>query len=65
MLNEDSDKATEQFKKRFSEKGFTVARMPNTADDYWEKQLDKDSEAVSDFVKTDLFDHIMGNKAKI
>jgi hypothetical protein len=60
MLDEDAEKMAKRFADKFYAKDFTMARSPNTEDDYTANKQERDTKAVLDFIGTALFDEIMG-----
>jgi hypothetical protein len=59
MLEKDAEAAAKRFMEKLGSGEFTMARSQNTADDYTATRQERDSKAVKDFVKTDLFQDIV------
>jgi hypothetical protein len=59
MLDKDGKAVADRLMKKLEDGGFVMARSVNTEEDYVTSKQDRDSEAVKDFVETDLFQDIM------
>jgi hypothetical protein len=59
MLDKDAKGAANRFMANLEGKQFTMARSQNTEDDYTATKQERDSSAIEEFVKTDVFQDIM------
>ena len=59
MIDKDAQAATERFMAKLKGNGFTMSRSQNNEEDYDKAKQERDSKAVEDFVKTDLFQYVM------
>ncbi|MDR2517783.1 MAG: hypothetical protein LBD13_00025 [Spirochaetaceae bacterium] len=59
MLDRDAKSAADRFMGKLEGKGFAMARSQNTAENYTDLKQERDSEAVEDFIQTDIFQDIM------
>ncbi|MCL2151024.1 MAG: hypothetical protein FWH50_02220 [Coriobacteriia bacterium] len=50
--------ATDRFRQKLTNKGFTMSQSKNHARDYTEQDEEADTQAIIDFSETDAFDHI-------
>ena len=59
MLDKDAKAAAERFMAKLAGNGFTLSRSKNNEDDYDKTKQERDSKAVAEFAKTDLFQDVM------
>ena len=59
MLDKDAQAAAERFMTRLEKNGFTMSRSQNNENDYDTAKQNRDSKAVAEFTKTDLFQDVM------
>lgn len=59
MLNKDGKAVADRLVAKLRAKKFTMAQSQNTEEDYTASKQERDSKAVKEFVKTDLFQDIM------
>ncbi len=59
MIDKDSKAVADRLVAKLTEGGFSMSRSQNSEEDYVLLKQDRDSKAVADFVKTDLFKDIM------
>ena len=62
MIDKDAEAAAERFMAKLKVNGFTMSRSQNNEEDYDKAKQERDSKAVEDFVKTDLFQYVMKQK---
>ena len=59
MIDKDAKAVTERFIAKLEGNGFTMSRSQNNEDDYDTTKQERDSKAVAEFAKTDLFQYVM------
>ena len=59
MIDKDAKAAAARFMAELEGKKIKMPRSQNNEDDYDEAKQERDSKAVAEFVKTDLFKYIM------
>ena len=59
MIDKDAQAAAKRFMEKLQGNSFTMSRSQNNEDDYDTAKQERDSKAVADFVKTDLFQDVM------
>ena len=59
MIDKDAQAATKRFMTKLEGNGFTMSRSQNNENDYDTAKQERDSKAVAEFVKTDLFQDVM------
>ena len=59
MLDKNAQAAAERFMAKLEGNGFTMSRSQNNEDDYDKTRQERDSKAVAEFAKTDLFQYVM------
>ena len=59
MIDKDAEAAAERFMAKLKGNGFSMSRSQNSEEDYDETKQERDSKAVEEFVKTELFRYIM------
>jgi len=59
MIDKDARAAADRFMVKLNEKGFTVSRSQNKAENYDSAKQERDSEAVAEFTQTKVFNYIM------
>ena len=59
MIDKDAQAATKRFRTKLEGNGFTMSRSQNSENDYDTAKQERDSKAVAEFVKTDLFQDVM------
>ena len=62
MIDKDAQKAANRFMEKLTRKGFTMSRSKNAAENYDKVKQQRDSKAVVEFTKTNLFKDIMALK---
>ena len=58
MTDMEMEKEVEQFRDELSRGVFKIERSTNTADDYSETKEERDSNAFTEFLETDVFREI-------
>ncbi|MDR0684763.1 MAG: hypothetical protein LBF83_06515 [Spirochaetaceae bacterium] len=58
MTDIEMEKEVDQFRDELSKGVFKIERSTNTADDYSETKEDRDSNAFTEFLETDIFNEI-------
>ena len=59
MIDKDAQGAANRFMKKLNGKGFTMSRLQNDEKNYDRSKQKQDSEAVTEFTKTQLFKDIL------
>jgi hypothetical protein len=59
MIDENVEAAAERFERKLTGSEFTMSRSSNTEQDYTETKQPRDTQAVKEFVDTELFNNIM------
>ena len=59
MIDKDAKGAANRFMEKLNEKAFTMSRIKNNEKNYDLAKQKRDSEAVNEFTKTQLFRDIM------
>jgi hypothetical protein len=59
MIDKDAQGAANRFMAKLTGNGFVMSRSKNTAENYTEKKQARDSMAVAEFTKTEVFKNIL------
>jgi len=59
MIDKDAQSAANRFMTKFTGNGFVMSRSKNTSENYTKKKQMRDSIAVSEFTKTEVFKNIL------
>jgi len=59
MIDKDAKGAASRFMKKLTGNGFVMSRSKNTAENYTQKKQARDSLAVAEFTKTEVFKSIL------
>ena len=59
MIDKDAQGAANRFMAKLTGNGFTMSRSKNTGENYTEKKQARDSKAVIEFTKTEVFKNIL------
>jgi hypothetical protein len=59
IIDKDAQDATKRFMVKLAKKGFVMSRSRNTAENYTQKKQRRDSIAVAEFAKTEIFRNIL------
>jgi hypothetical protein len=59
MIDKDAQAAADRFMARLTGNGFIMSRSRNTSDNYAKKKQARDSIAVNEFTKTEVFKNIL------
>jgi hypothetical protein len=62
MIDENAEAAAKRFRDKLEAKGFTMAKSPNTEEDYAATKQERDTQAVAKFADSELFDCISGRE---
>jgi len=58
-IDKDAQGAADRFMAKLTGNGFTMSRSKNTGENYTEKKQARDSKAVIEFTKTEVFKNIL------
>jgi hypothetical protein len=59
MIDKDAQGAANRFMAKLARNGFVMSRSKNTAENYTKKKQGRDSIAVAEFAKTEVFKDIL------
>jgi len=59
MIDKDAQGAANRFMAKLTGNGFIMSRSKNTGENYTEKKQARDSKAVREFTKTEVFKNIL------
>ena len=59
MIDKDAQGAANRFMTKLTGNGFVMSRSKNTAENYSQKKQARDSMAVAEFTKTEVFKNIL------
>jgi len=62
MIDKDAQGAADRFMTKLMGNGFIMSQSKNTGENYTEKKQERDSKAVSEFTKTEIFKNILNLK---
>jgi hypothetical protein len=59
MIDKDAQGAADRFMVKLTSNGFTMSRSKNNAGNYDKEKQERDSKAVEEFTKTEVFKNIL------
>lgn len=59
MIDKNAKAAADRFMKKLTEKSFVMSRSKNSGDNYSKTKQARDSNAVAEFTKTEIFKEIL------